>query len=544
MPIRMVDDPQDPQDNSGDDQGSGAGSGSSGGGGIFQIILLLLGLFRGKGLIFLLVILGGGYFLFGRGGGGCNGAGGGAGGIGGVIQKVSQLATGGFLDPKQFEKANIYESLSEDSTKNPLPESANLQKFAPAVGDQGHQGSCVAWSSAYGARTIAEAARTGEDPNSVKFSPSFLYNQIGLEGCEGSYIIKAMQFMTQSGAVPYEKFPYDDKDCSRQPDQQLLSEARQYKMRGFNRLTPGDRNNAIDLRAIKENISQGAPVVIGMMVGGTYMKPMMGQDLWAPTAEDRSQMGFGGHAQCVVGYDDRKYGGAFLIMNSWGPSWGNNGFAWVRYPDFRFFVREAYGLEPMTKTGAAAATPFACEIGLVQVRYEGKKTLTGDYIPLRTKGDHLFETVSPVKMGTRFKMEVKNATECYVYVFGKETDGTSYTLFPYPRPDNPAKTKYSPFCGITGYRLFPKDKSMMPDSIGNRDIMAVVVSKEPLDWYAINSRISQDPQQDYASRLNAALGDKLIRNVHFNSSSKGNMQFKVDGDTKSVVAALVEISKQ
>jgi hypothetical protein len=546
----MVDDPNDPDSNSGDEQGGGgggfnSGGGGGGGGGIIQILLLLLTLGRGRGLIVLLLI-GAGWFFFGRGchlGGGPGGSGV-PGGQGGNRQNQNGLATGGYLDPKQFEKANIYESLSDDTTKNPLPEAVNLQKYAPPVGDQGHQGSCVAWSSAYGARTIAEAARTGQDPNTLKFSPSFLYNQIGLENCDGSYIERAMEFMTRSGSVPYTEFPYTDQDCSRQPDQQLLEEARQFKMRGFNRLTPGDRTNALDLRAIKENLSQGAPVVIGMQVGGSYMQPMMGKDLWTPSGEDRSMMGFGGHAQCVVGYDDRKYGGSFLIMNSWGPSWGNNGFAWVRYPDFKYFVREAYGLEPMQKTGAAAIEPLACEIGLVQVHYEGKKTINDDYIPLQVKNGNVFETISPVKKGIRFKMEVKNTTECYVYVFGKETDGTSYTLFPYPRTDYPAKTKYAPFCGITGYRLFPKDKSMMPDSIGTRDQMAVVVSKQPLDWYALNNSISRNPGQDYGTRLNAALAAQLIHNVKFKSSAKGNMQFTVDGDKNGVVATIVEISKQ
>jgi hypothetical protein len=543
----MVDDPNDPQDNSGEDSGSGGGGNLGGGGadnGILGILFLLLGLFRGRGLILLLAILVGGYFLLGRGG--CNnliGGGGGNGGNGNGRPNANQnLFTGGFLDPKQFEKANIYESL--DSTKNPLPEAANLQRFAPSVGNQGHQGSCVAWSSAYAARTIEEAARTGADPNSLRFSPSFLYNQIGLDNCDGSYIERALEFMTRTGSVPYSQFPYDDKDCSKQPDQQLLQDARQYKMRGFNRLTPGDRNNVIDLHAIKENISRGAPVVIGMQVGGSYMQDMMGKDVWQPTGEDRSMAGFGGHAQCVVGYDDRKYGGAFLIMNSWGPEWGNNGFAWVRYPDFRFFVREAYGIEPMAKTGAAANEPFACEIGLVEVRYEGNKTLMGDYIPLQVKKDNVFETIVPVKMGTRFKMEVKNSTECYVYVFGKETDGTSYTLFPYPVKDNSQKTKYSPFCGITGYRLFPKGQSMMPDSVGTRDQMAVVVSKQPLNWYALNNEISRNPTQDYGARLNAALAAQLVRNIPFKSSAKGNMQFTVSGDKdNSVVATIVEISK-
>ena len=468
--------------------------------------------------------------------GGCN--------PGSLIQNVANLATGGILDPRQFQKANIYEPLADDNSKNPLPESANLQKFAPSVGDQGHQGSCVAWSSAYGARTILEAARSGQDPNSLKFSPSFLYNQIGMDGCEGSYIVKAMDFMTKRGSVAYEKFPYTDQNCTAQPSQQLLQEAQQFRMRGSNRLTQGDRTDVIDLRAIKENLSQGAPVVIGMMVGGSYMQPMMGQDVWNPTAEDRSMMGFGGHAQCVVGYDDAKYGGAFLVMNSWGPQWGTNGFAWVRYGDFKYFVREAYGLEPMQKTGIAANAPFACEIGLVQVNFDGKRTVAGDYIPLKLAGSDLFETRSKLKMGTKFKMEVKNSSECYIYVFGKETDGTSYTLFPYPNPEDPTKTKYSPFCGIAGYRLFPKNKSMVPDSLGTKDFMAVIISKDTLDWYSINRKISENPQTDYTARLNSALGSKRVVQAGFRTSDKGNIQFDVQGDPNTVVACIVEIDKQ
>src|SRR5882757_7727968 len=179
----------------------------------------------------------------------------------------------------------------------------------------------------------------------------------------------------------------------------------------------------------------------------------------------------------------------------------------------------------MPAVGAAANKPFECEVGLVQVTYNGKKTVAGAYLPLKKTSENVFETTAQVKPGTRFKMEIRNESECYIYVFGKETDGSSYTLFPYPKAGDPTKTKYSPFCGIAGYRLFPKDKSMQPDSIGTRDEMAVVVSREPLDWYAINRQVSQNPGQEFASRLNAALGDRLIHNLRFQTSSKGNMQF-------------------
>src|SRR6185436_6302636 len=109
---------------------------------------------------------------------------------------------------------------------------------------------------------------------------------------------------------------------------------------------------------------------------------------------------------------------------------------------------------------------------------------------------------------------------------------------------DPSKTKYSPFCGITGYRLFPKDKSMMPDSIGTKDVMAVVVSKEPLDWFSLNQQISKNPQQDYAQRLNGALGANLIRAAIYQGNSKGIMQVKADGDGNKVVACIIEISKR
>jgi hypothetical protein len=534
MPIRMGDDPQDPQENSGEEGGGFGGGEGGGGGGLFGLLPLLLMLFRGpRSLLWLVIIVIGGYFFLGRGG--CNNS---------IVQSVANFATGGILDPRQFEKANIYEPLAEDENKNPLPESANLQKYAPTAGDQGHQGSCVAWSSAYGARTILESIRTGGDPNSLRFSPAFLYNQISIGGCEGSYINKAMEFMTKRGAIEYDKFPYSDQDCSRQPDPRLLNDAERFRMRGANRLTLGDRTDVIDLRAIKENLSQGAPVIIGMMVGGSYMQAMMGQDVWNPTAEDRSMMGFGGHSQCVVGYDDAKYGGCFLIMNSWGPQWGNNGFAWVHYSDFKYFVREAYGLEPMPKTGRAADMPLECEIGLVQISYNGNKTIAAGYIPLTNKGINVFETVSPVKMGTRFKMEVRNSTECYIYVFGKETDGTSYTLFPYPETEDPTKTKYSPFCGIAGYRLFPKNKSMLPDSLGTKDIMAVLISRDTLDWYGINKQISRNPGRDFALRLNEILRDKLARNIRLKTTAKGNMQITIETDKNAVVACIVEIDKQ
>ncbi len=528
MPIRMVDDPEnqgdynEQNDNSGG--GGGGNSGGGGGGGLLSFLPLIFSLFRGGGggkkIIFLLVIAGGAYFLLRNQS--CGSL---------VSSAVSQFGTGGKLDPEQFKKASVYEGLSDDNGKNPLPESVSLLRYAPNRLNQGHQGSCVAWSSGYAARTILQSVSTRQDPNSIAYSPAFLYNNIGLDGCEGSYIIKAMQFMQDKGAVSMQQFPYDENDCSRQANAALFNSAAANKIHGFTRLTDDAGVSVLNFRAIKEHLAKDAPVVIGMMVGGSFMQDMMGQKVWHPTPDDYTMQGFGGHAMCVIGYDDRVEGGAFQLMNSWGPEWGDNGIGYVRYGDFRKFVREAYGIDPLPKTGAALNVDFECNIGLVN-------TATKQYIPLRAGSGNIFTTSSPITKGTRFKLELKNALECYAYIFGMETDNSSYVLFPY-------KPIHSPYFGITGYRLFPRKESLMADSIGNKDFMAIVVSKQPLDYTALNAAISKSTQPTYAGKLNEAISSMAISNVKFSNSGSGNIYFKADAsEQKNVVGCVVEIDKQ
>ena len=525
MPLHMVDDPQDQQDDYNDNSGGGGGNRPNipggGGGGLLGLLPLLFGLFKGgKGMIFLLLLAGGAYLLFSRGG--CNTT--------STIQNLFSQSGYNF-DPNEFKKASVYEGLEDDNGKNPLPESVSLANFAPQRLNQGQQGSCVAWSSAYAARTILESSSTRNDPNQVAFSPAFVYNNIALEGCQGSYIQKAMEFMQQQGAVSMEDFKYDDADCSRQASNTLLQKATANKIHGFHRLTESDDVNGINIRAIKEHLAKDAPVVIGMMVGGSFMQGMMGQKIWQATDEDRQQMGFGGHAMCVIGYDDRVAGGAFQIMNSWGPEWGQNGLAFVRYGDFKEFVREAYGLDPLEKRGAALNVALECNIGLLNNE-------TKQNIALQTGQGNVFRTVTPVKKGTRFKIELKNAVECYAYIFTPDSSGKSFVLFPY-------KPIHSPYFGITGYRLFPRRESIMADEIGNRDFMGIVVSKQPLDYNAINTAINNSSRQDFASKLNEAVAANSIRNVAFSSGANNSIYFKTGAtESNNIVACIVEIDKQ
>ena len=49
---------------------------------------------------------------------------------------------------------------------------------------------------------------------------------------------------------------------------------------------------------------------------------------------------------CILGYNDYKYGGAFLVRNSWGTTFGSNGNVWIKYSDFKKVIGEAWVIYP------------------------------------------------------------------------------------------------------------------------------------------------------------------------------------------------------
>jgi len=464
MPIRMVpdEDGQDPRRQQPRRRRSTSNTGSGGGSSLLPMLLGFL--IKKPKLLILAVIAFFAYQYFSSSSGSSDTG-------GGIVDAISQLTRGADLSNRAaYENVEIFEPLA-DNVKNPIPERVSLQDFAPERKNQGQQGSCVGWASAYAARSIMHAREHQVDPRQAQFSPAFLYNQIKLNSqCQGAYIHTAMDKMLKGGVAPLNEFGYNDQTCQTQIPDDVWKSAYNYRIKGFQRFTDSKDQQHVDMLAIKQNLAQGAPVVIGMMVGGTFMQDMQGQDKWNPTQRDLSMPGFGGHAMCVIGYDDYKFGnsmGGFQIMNSWGPEWGRNGLAWVSYQDFDHFTREAYGLYPMGEGLDAKPSVFDVRFGLVD-------NTRKQNIPLNHLGGRTFRTASPVSKGTKFKIEVTNNAECYVYVFGEETDGSSYVLFPYT-------PKHSPYCGIKGTRLFPRDHSLQPDDVGAQDQMAIEVANYPVE---------------------------------------------------------------
>jgi hypothetical protein len=268
------------------------------------------------------------------------------------------------------------------------------------------------------------------------------------------------------------------------------------------------------------------------------MQEMEGQEKWIPNDNDYQMAGFGGHAMCVIGYDDFKFGqeGGFQIMNSWGPDkWGKNGIAWVSYDGLRPLhqAKEAYAVYPQGEGVDVKPTASTCASAWPLWMRKARP-------PARTsrlvrEGGRVFRTAKPIAKGTRFKIEVTNNAECYTYIFGEETDGSTYTLFPYT-------PKHSPYCGITGTRVFPKDQSLTADDIGTTDVMAILVYNQPVNYPQVNEAMTQNPAKGLETKLAAALGNELM-NADGLTYSEGTT-FGASGPASSnAVAFVLKIDK-
>ncbi|MDZ4750881.1 MAG: C1 family peptidase [Flavobacteriales bacterium] len=516
MPIRIE---RDPQSGGSNNRRRASGGGGGGGGSIMNFIPLIMSLFgRNPKMLIVIIVIGGLWYFFGKG---CNT---------GTSDSapLSGFNLGALFDDKKYASTEIFEPLA-DNVRNPLPDSVSLLRYAPKRLNQGQQGSCVAWASAYAARSIIEARETGADPNQTTFSPSYLYNQIHLDDCQGAYLPEAMKVMKGAGLAPFKDFPYDDSDCSSAPPDFLHKKAQDFKIDGYQRLTLNDQGSSpgkVDMLAIKQNLAQGAPVVIGMMVGGSFMQNMVGKELWVSEESDDAMQGFGGHAMCLIGYSDYAFGtdaGGFQIMNSWGPEWGKNGVAWVSYSDFDHFVKEAYGIYPGGNASASQTTLLDAQVGIVLNADDSNLSLV-------QQTGNTFRTSRKMSPREKFKLQVTNNIECYIYVFGQETDGSSYVLFP-------SDAKHSPFCGITGTRLFPRDASLLPDDVGNKDYFAIVLTKEPLDYNDAMTKISNASGNTYAEKIG-----KVFPVISQNTGGK-TIAVKMNFATQSSTALVIEVDK-
>lgn len=231
-------------------------------------------------------------------------------------------------------------------TGKALLSAVDLSSQMPPVGNQGAQGSCVAWAMGYYHKTHTEWREQGWNVSLAQnqFSPAFMYNLINGGADNGAYFDDAMKCLVDLGCANLALSPYTDGNYTNWPSEDAFVWAMRYRGTGQYYI---NCSNDAGLSLIKTQLNNGYTVVLGINVYGNFDNIGAYNNIYC--ASQRTGTNRGGHGVTIVGYDDNMSTadgmGAFKLVNSWGTNWGASGYFWMSYvavKDNYLSYRQAY----------------------------------------------------------------------------------------------------------------------------------------------------------------------------------------------------------
>jgi C1A family cysteine protease len=221
------------------------------------------------------------------------------------------------------------------------PGSVDLRAPWWGIGDQGDTGSCVGWASTDGVVRyhMVKAGRLGQAGH---LSPRFTWMaskemnhsrpETMIESA-GTQLKGAMDILRTYGAVPEGLLPFDIRTLMYTGDEDA------FYATASNRRIAAYFNLARNLSQWRTWLASHGPIMAGLSVDHSWDNAGATHgdiDNFQPATVR------GGHAVCIVGYTNTN---RFIVRNSWGTSWGDNGFG---YPSEAYiqaaFFTESYGV--------------------------------------------------------------------------------------------------------------------------------------------------------------------------------------------------------
>ena len=186
------------------------------------------------------------------------------------------------------------------------------KKAVTSVKDQGQCGSCWSFSST-GASEGAWAVTTGElvDLSEEQLVECATGIQYGSHGCQGGQMQGAFKYLIQNGQCSLSSYPYTSgtgnsgscKKCS-----------------SITKFTSCSNVNPNDQVSLKVAVSQ-QPVSVAIEADTRYFQSYSSGILDSPSCGTNLD-----HGVLVIGYGEENGKKYWLLKNSWGVTWGENGY--------------------------------------------------------------------------------------------------------------------------------------------------------------------------------------------------------------------------
>ena len=248
----------------------------------------------------------------------------------GAIFNPSLLGKYRWLPDPPDSRDHLYQ-LNTSLTLAPV---VDLRNYCSPVEDQGNIGSCTGNAIAGQIELIDRKGGKQLDVSRL----FIYYEERVLEGSvrydAGAYIRDGIKVTYTKGAPLETLWPYNTSKFATKPPTAAYTDALKRKVTGYQRCT--------NFAAVKNALAAGNPVVIGFSVYDSFEgswgdiphgQPGSGM---MPFPNTTTEQLLGGHAVCIVGYNDTmpvagKANGRFIVRNSWGTSWGDNGYFYMPY---------------------------------------------------------------------------------------------------------------------------------------------------------------------------------------------------------------------
>jgi C1A family cysteine protease len=202
-----------------------------------------------------------------------------------------------------------------------LPPHADLRPTCSVIEDQGNLGSCTG-------NALAGAIEFLERKNNVPFidvSRLFIYyNERAIEGTinsdSGAMLRDGIKTLKKQGVCSERKWPYIISKFAAKPRTACYKEALEHQITSYHRI--------ITLDEMRTCLAEGFPFVFGFTVYESFQSQEVAKTgiVSMPQPDERA---VGGHAVLGVGYDDAEK--RFIVRNSWGTEWGQQGYFTMPY---------------------------------------------------------------------------------------------------------------------------------------------------------------------------------------------------------------------
>jgi hypothetical protein len=235
---------------------------------------------------------------------------------------------------------------------------------------------------------------------------------------------------------------------------------------------------------------------------------------------------FPGHALCVIGYDDNKYGGAFEVINSWGSRWGNDGFIWIRYNDFTQFTKYAFEVFSIDKD----------QNGMHQLSGKVKIRLNSGYnLPIEKVENGIFKTEKPLRTGTYFRLYLDSLNPSFVYVFGVDAANEYFKLFPFKEDISPALIYNTNDTAIPG-----ENNYIEITGEPGEEKLYLLYSTEPINFENLIDNLVKYPGE-LSENLDVLLADKIMTPEEINWDESG-IGFRTTSKKKTTLVVQINIT--